>query len=65
MVSSVDMEPTMFGSMREAAKAINMEEGIIRYTKNNGRDFMRRFEGGSINPRLPKVFFIHTLTQEG
>ena len=48
VVSLEDMEPTTFGSMREAAKVIGMGEGVIRYSKNNGRDFMRRFEGGSV-----------------
>ena len=33
--------------MRKAAKAIGIGEGVMRYTKNNGRDFMRGFEGGS------------------
>ena len=48
MVYLKDMEPTMFGSMREAAKTIGMGEGTIRYARNNGRDFMRRVKGGSV-----------------
>ena len=47
-VSLEDIEPIMFGSMRESAKAIGMGEGVIRYARNNGRDFMRRSQGGSI-----------------
>ena len=34
--------------MREAANAIGLGEGAIRYARNNGRDFVRRFEGGSV-----------------
>ena len=48
VVSSEDMEPTKFESMRKAAKAIGIREGVIRYAKNIGRDFMRRCEDGSI-----------------
>ena len=48
VVSSEDMEPTMFSSIREATKAIGMRERVIRYMGNDGRDFVRRFEGGSI-----------------
>ena len=48
MVSSEDMETTTFGSMRKAAKAIGMGEGVIKYTRNNGRNFVGRSEGGSI-----------------
>ena len=48
MVSSEDMEPTTFGSMKEAVKVICMREGIIRYVRNIGRDFVRRFEDESI-----------------
>ena len=54
MVSLEDMEPTRFDSMREAAKAISMRERVIRYTGNNGRDFMRSFESGSIRVFLIK-----------
>ena len=53
MVSSNDMEPTKFDSMRKAAKAIGMGEGFIRYVRNDGRDFVRKFEDESI-----EVFFI-------
>ena len=48
MVSSEDMEPIKFDSMRKAAKAIGIVEGVIRYARNNGRDFVKRAEGGSI-----------------
>ena len=48
VVSSEGMEATTFSSMRETMKAIGMGEKVIRYTKNNGRDFMSRFESRSI-----------------
>ena len=48
VVSSEDIEPTTFDSMRKVAKAIGMSKGAIRYVKNNGKDCMRRFKGGSI-----------------
>ena len=41
IISSKDMEPTKFDSMRKAAKAISIGEGVIRYVKNNGRDFLK------------------------
>ena len=40
--------------MTEAAEAIRMGEGIIRHVKNNGRDFVRRFESGSFRVFLIK-----------
>ena len=46
-VSLEGMEPTKFDSTRKAAKAIGIEEGAIRYAGNNGRDFIKKFEGGS------------------
>ena len=36
-----DMEPTEFHSMRKAAKAVGIGEGVIRYVRNTGRDFLR------------------------
>ena len=45
VVSSEDMEPTQFASMSETMKAFSMGEKVIRYTRNNGRDFMRKIEG--------------------
>ena len=53
VVSSNDMEPTEFHSMREATKVIGMGERVIRYARNNGRDFMRKIEDESIT-----VFFL-------
>ena len=41
VISSEDMEPTEFHSMRKAAKAISVGEGVIRYARNNGRDFLK------------------------
>ena len=48
MVSLEGMEPTKFDSMRKATKAIGVGEAVTRYVRNNGGDFMRRFEGESI-----------------
>ena len=48
MVSLEGMEPSKFDSMRKAAKAIGVEEGVVRYVRNNGRDFIKRSEGGSV-----------------
>ena len=53
MLSSEEMEPTMFSSMREAAKAVGMGERVIRYVRNNGRDFVR-----DLRAKAPKVFLI-------
>ena len=52
-MSSDDMEPTKFHSIREAAKVLGVGERVIRYVRNNGRDFMRKIESGSV-----EVFFI-------
>ena len=35
-----DMELTEFDSIRKAAKAIGVGEGVIRYANNNGKDFL-------------------------
>ena len=48
--SSEDMESTEFHPMRKAAKAISVGEWVIRYVRNNGRDFLK--------DRNAKVFFI-------
>ena len=53
VVSLKGMEPTKFDSMRKAAKAIGIREGVIRYVRNNGRDFIKRSEDENV-----KVFFI-------
>ena len=50
IISSKDVEPTEFDSMRKAAKTIEVREGISRYARNNGRDFLK--------DRNVKVFFI-------
>ena len=42
VISSEDMEPTTFDSMRKAAKAISVTEGAIRHAKNIGRDFVKK-----------------------
>ena len=53
VVSSEGMEPTKFDLMGKATKAIGMGEGVIRYARNNGRDFIKRSEDENV-----KVFFI-------
>ena len=53
VASSEGMEPTKFDSVRKASKAIGIGEGIIRYARNTGRDFFKRFEAEYI-----KMFFI-------
>ena len=44
VISSEDMEPTKLHSMGKAAQAIGTGEGVIRYMRNNGRDFFKKFE---------------------
>ena len=53
LVSSEGMEPTKFDSIRKAVKTIGVGEGVIRYARNNRRDFDKRFENENV-----KVFFI-------
>ena len=48
MVSSEEIEPTTLSSMREAAKAIGMGDRVIMCARDNGRDFIKRVEGGSV-----------------
>ena len=47
------MEPIKFDSMRKATKSIGIGEGVIRYARNNGKDFIKRFEDKNM-----KEFFI-------
>ena len=56
MVSSNDMESTKFNSMKKAAKTTGVGEEVIRYVKNNGKDFVKKFEDDEA-PSI-KVFFI-------
>ena len=42
VISSEDMEPTTFNSLRKSAKAISVSYGALRYAKNNGRDFVKK-----------------------
>ena len=41
VISSEDMEATKFHSMRKAVKIIGVGEEVIRYVRNNGRDFLK------------------------
>ena len=47
VVSLEDMEPTTFGSMREATRAIGVGGRVIKYVRNNGKDFVRQSGGRS------------------
>ena len=49
MVSSEGMEPTKFDPMRKAAETIEVGEGVFRYRRNNGKDFIKRFDDENIN----------------
>ena len=42
VISSEDMEPTTFDSLRKAAKAIGVAYGALRYAKNKERDFAKK-----------------------
>ena len=48
LVSSEGMERIKFDSMRKATKDIGIGEGVIRYARNNGRDFVNRFEDENV-----------------
>ena len=41
VISSKDMEPTEYQTMRKAAKATGVGEGVISYARNNGRDILK------------------------
>ena len=44
MISSEDMEPTEFASMRKASKATDIFYRALRYTRNKIRDFVKKDE---------------------
>ena len=44
VISSEDMEPTTFDSLRKAAKAIDVTYGALRYAKDKERDFVKKDE---------------------
>ena len=44
-VSLNGMEPAMFDSIWKASRAIGVGEGVIRYARNNGRDYVRKIKG--------------------
>ena len=48
VVSLEDMEATTFGTVREAAKAIGVGEGAIRYVRNDGRDSCHLWNGQGV-----------------
>ena len=53
MVSLEGMGTAKLYSMTKAAKAVGVGERVISYQRNNGRDFVKRFEDENV-----KVFFI-------
>ena len=44
VISSEDMKPTTFHSLRKAAKAIGVSHSALRYAKNKERDFVKKDE---------------------
>ena len=54
VVSSEGIEHTKSNLMGIAAKAIGVREGVIRCARNNGRDFVKRFEDESMEVLLIK-----------
>ena len=53
VVSLEGMEPTKFDSIRKADEGLDVGKGVIRYERNNMRDFVKRLEDENI-----KVFSI-------
>ena len=44
MISSEDLEPTTFNSLRKAAKATDISYGVLIYAKNKERNFIKKDE---------------------
>ena len=44
VISSEDMEPTTFDSLRKAATAIDVTYGTLRYAKDKERNFVKKDE---------------------
>ena len=42
VISSEDMKPTTFDSLRKAAKAIDVTYGTLRYAKDKERNFVKK-----------------------
>ena len=56
VISSENMEPTKFDSMRKAAKAIGIGEGVIRYVRNNVSDFLNgKLQSKKVKPKWKSV----------
>ena len=51
------MKPITFDSMRKAAKAIGIGYAAIRYARDNGKNYVKRFEDVEAHKNV-KVFFI-------
>ena len=62
VISSKDMKPTEFESMRKAAKAIGIGQGVIRYVRNNGRNFLKDKNGKVFYKVVPTLSHIKYLT---
>ena len=43
-ISSKDLEPTTFDSLRKAAKAISISYGVLIYAKNEERNFVKKMK---------------------
>ena len=43
-ISSEDLEPTTFDSLRQAAKATGISYGVLIYAKNKKRNFIKKDE---------------------
>ena len=63
LVSLGGMEPTKFDSMRKSTKTIGAGEGVIRYVRNKGRDFVKKFEDENFKGVLHKVVSIQIVVQ--
>ena len=48
VVSLESMEPTKFNLMRKTAKPISVGEGVIKYARNNERNFVKSFEDENV-----------------
>ena len=54
VISSEDMEPTTFDSLRKASKAIGVSYKTPRYAKNKDGDFIKKYE------RIYRIKWLHT-----
>ena len=50
-LEGMELESTKFNSMRKAAKTIGKGEGVIRYARNNGANFINPIHAGGCGIR--------------